>query len=96
LNLKGTNFRAVATSGSAERGAHIWNPKSLEAPSDFVQVTVIARDLVEADIWATAAFAEGLNSLSRIDREPELEALAILTDGQIAATPGLTALIAKD
>ncbi|MEN9748993.1 MAG: hypothetical protein RL149_71 [Actinomycetota bacterium] len=96
LNLKGTNFRAVATSGSAERGAHIWNPKSLEAPSDFVQVTVIARDLVEADIWATAAFAEGLNSLSRIDREPELEALAILTDGQIAATPGLSALIAKD
>ena len=96
LNLKGTEFRAVATSGSAERGAHIWNPKNLAAASDFVQVSVIARDLVEADIWATAAFAEGLNSMARIDREPGLEALAILADGQIAATPGLAALIAKD
>lgn len=96
LNLKGTEYRAVATSGSAERGAHIWNPKFGGSASEFVQVTVIARDLVEADIWATAAFAEGLNSMPRIDREPGLEALAILADGQIAATPGLTALIAKD
>lgn len=98
LNLKGTEFRAVATSGSAERGAHIWNPKAADrgAASEFVQLSVIARDLVEADIWATAAFAEGLAAMSRIDRESGLEALAILADGQIAATPGLTALIAKD
>lgn len=98
LNLKGTEFRAVATSGSAERGAHIWNPKSpAHSPAgEFLQVSVIARDLVEADIWATAAFAEGLASMARIDREPNLEALAILPDGQIAATPGLAALIAKD
>ena len=98
LNLKGTEFRAVATSGSAERGAHIWNPKApgREPANELVQVSVIARDLVEADIWATAAFAEGLASMARIDREPHLEALAILADGQMAATPGLAALIAKD
>ena len=98
LNLKGTEYRAVATSGSAERGAHIWNPKAADGQpaSEFVQISVIARDLVEADIWATAAFAEGLASMSRIDREPHLEALAILADGQMAATPGLAALIARD
>jgi len=98
LNLKGTEYRAVATSGSAERGAHIWNPKApgREPANELVQVSVIARDLVEADIWATAAFAEGLASMARIDREPHLEALAILADGQMAATPGLAALIAKD
>ncbi|MBP6043502.1 MAG: FAD:protein FMN transferase [Rhodoluna sp.] len=98
LNLKGTEYRAVATSGSAERGAHIWNPKApgREPAGELVQISVIARDLVEADIWATAAFAEGLASMARIDREPHLEALAILADGQMAATPGLAALIAKD
>ena len=98
LNLKGTEFRAIATSGSAERGAHIWNPKAAgrEPATELVQISVIARDLVEADIWATAAFAEGMASMARIDREPHLEALAILADGQMAATPGLAALIARD
>lgn len=98
LNLKDTEFRAVATSGSAERGNHIWNPKSPESvPGDqLVQVTVVARDLVEADVWATAAFAQGPDCLARIDREPHIEALCVLGDGQIAATPGLVALIARD
>jgi thiamine biosynthesis lipoprotein len=98
LNLKGTEYRAVATSGSAERGAHIWNPKALgqQTSGELVQISVVARDLVEADIWATAAFAEGLASMARIDRGPHLEALAILADGQMAATPGFAALIAKD
>lgn len=98
LNLRGTPFRAVATSGSAERGDHIWNPKSGDRlPSgQLVQVTVVARDLVEADVWATAAFAQGPDCLARLDREPGVEALCVLADGQIAATPGLVALIAKD
>lgn len=98
LNLKGTDFRAVATSGSAERGSHIWNPKSPESVSggELVQVTVVARDLVEADVWATAAFAEGPGCLARLDREPNIEAICVLTGGQIAATPGLVALIARD
>ena len=98
LNLRGTPFRAVATSGSAERGDHIWNPKSADRlPSGkLVQVTVVARDLVEADVWATAAFAQGPDCLARLDREPGVEALCVLADGQIAATPGLVALIAKD
>ena len=98
LNLKGTEFRAVATSGSAERGNHIWNPKTPDSVpgGQLVQVTVVARDLVEADVWATAAFAEGLGCLARLDREPNIEALCVLADGQIAATPGLVALIARD
>ena len=28
LDLKGTGFNSMATSGSAERGLHIWNPKA--------------------------------------------------------------------
>lgn len=94
VDLAGTVFRAMATSGSAERGSHIWNPKSDADPAkSLLQVSVIAKDLVEADVWATAAFAEGPNSLTRIDALPDLEALAILADGQIAATPGFMKLV---
>jgi len=97
IDLKGTGYQAVATSGSAERGNHIWNPKApgREFATELLQVTVIARDLVEADVWATAAFAEGLASMARIDAIDHLEAICILADGQIAATPGFASLMAR-
>lgn len=95
LDLSGTEFRAMATSGSAERGSHIWNPKAPDSDpaQSLLQVSVIAKDLVEADIWATAAFAEGPNALARIDALDGVEAFAILADGQIAATPGFMNLV---
>ena len=97
VDLRGTELTGVATSGSVERGSHIWNPKNpdQDPASVLKQITVIASDIVEADVWATAAFAEGLNAFKRIDALPNGEALGILADGQIAATPGLQALIAK-
>ena len=97
VDLHDTAFRAMATSGSAERGSHIWSPKSdIDPAKAMLQVSVLAKDLVEADIWATAAFAEGPNSLARIDAHPDLEAFAILADGQIAATPGFMKLVLKN
>ena len=95
VDLKNSVYRAMATSGSAERGSHIWSPKSPDSDpaKQLVQISVLAKDLVEADIWATAAFAEGPMSLSRIDAQPDLEAFAILADGQIAATPGFMKLV---
>lgn len=95
LDLTGTEYRAVATSGSAERGEHIWNPKGSQNQKDVIQVSVIARDLVEADVWATAAFAEGIRSLDRINALPKLEALYVLANGEIAGTDGVLALLAK-
>jgi thiamine biosynthesis lipoprotein len=95
LDLNNTGFRAVATSGSAERGQHIWNPKGGELQKDVVQVSVIARDLVEADVWATAAFAAGIRSLERINKQPNLEALYVLADGSLQGTDGVLALLAK-
>lgn len=97
LDLHGTEFRAMATSGSAERGAHIWNPKApgKEPASEFVQVSVIARDLVEADVWATAAFAEGERAISRLNQTLGVEALFVWPDGRLAGTDGLLALVAK-
>ena len=97
LDLKDTPFRAMATSGSAERGEHIWNPKApgKEPAREFVQVSVIARDLVEADVLATAAFAEGERAIDRLNQIESVEALFVCPDGRLAGTEGLLALVAK-
>ncbi|MBM7516252.1 FAD:protein FMN transferase [Nocardioides nitrophenolicus] len=50
---------AVATSGSAHRGDHIRDPRTGTAPAGLRQVTVVAPDLVAADIEATTAFVLG-------------------------------------
>ncbi|AOY56614.1 FAD:protein FMN transferase [Candidatus Rhodoluna planktonica] len=97
LDLNNTEFRAVATSGYAERGKHIWNPKaSLKAANeDWVQVSVVADDLVRADVWATAAMAAGLRAPELLNRQANLEALFVRPMGELAATDGLLNLFAK-
>lgn len=50
---------AVATSGTAHRGAHILDPRTGRAPTSLLQVTVIGDDLTSVDIDATAAFVLG-------------------------------------
>ncbi len=97
IDLAGTDFRAMATSGVAERGAHIWNPKAAgkTAANELLQVSVVARDLVTADIWATAAFAEGRRAVSHLNSVEGIEALFVLADGELAATDGFAALFAK-
>jgi thiamine biosynthesis lipoprotein len=97
IDLAGTDFRAMATSGSAERGAHIWNPKAAgkTAANELLQVSVVARDLVTADVWATAAFAEGRRAVSHLNGVDGIEALFVLANGELAATDGFAALFAK-
>jgi thiamine biosynthesis lipoprotein len=97
FDLAGTDYRAVATSGSAERGTHIWNPKFESAqPNELLQVSVFAHDLVTADVWATASFAEGVRSIERLNKQQGIEALFVLADQSLAATDGLAALFAKN
>jgi thiamine biosynthesis lipoprotein len=89
LNLKGTNYRAVCTSGTAERGNHIWQG----GEHDLVQVTVIANDLVTADVWATAAFAEGPRCIDRIEKEDGVDVLVIYSDGRIDGSNGFAEVL---
>lgn len=103
LDLNGTEFRAVCTSGSAERGSHIWDPKApgKEPASTLLQATVVARDLVTADVWATAAFAmgprciEALTKYNQANPTKAVEALIVLPDGGLNATEGFIELFAK-
>lgn len=98
LDVKGTQYRAVATSGSVERGEHIWR-KPLDSNSEkFVQVSVIARDLVTADIWATALISGGSLALDHFQKSvsPD-QAIAIATSasGKISTTEGFSQVLAN-
>jgi thiamine biosynthesis lipoprotein len=51
--------------------------------------------LVTADVWATAAFAEGERAIEHLNRIDDIEALFVYEDGQLAATNGFVNLFAK-
>ncbi len=79
-----TTKPAVATSGTAERGDHVWR---LGADDTFTQVTVAAADIVTADVWATAILAGGIATLEEAQRSDDLEVLAVAADGRVWASP---------
>lgn len=83
------NGRGVATSGTYIRGQHIYNPKDPTKPiTDVVSLTVIGPNVYEADRFATAAFAMGLETGMTFLMEKKLEAMAITPDARVFKTPG--------
>ncbi len=74
----------VATSGTYIRGQHIYNPFKPEAKLHQVRsLTVIGPNIYEADRFATAAFAMGLEGIDFIKSVQGLEAYMI-TDNKMA------------
>jgi thiamine biosynthesis lipoprotein len=84
---------SVATSGTAERGAHIVDPRTgRSAVTDLVAVTVVGPRLPWADCWATAAFAMGSRAgLAWLESLPGVEALLITAGDEVRCTGGLAA-----
>jgi len=68
---------AVATSGTYEKGDHIFDPHTQTAVSHLLSFTVIGPDILQADVYATAGFAMGDGGLAFINRVPGYEAYAI-------------------
>lgn len=64
---------AVATSGTAERGAHIEG-----ADAGILSITVVGPSITEVDIAATTAFALGDDARAWIEARPHLAAIAVL------------------
>jgi thiamine biosynthesis lipoprotein len=85
---------AVATSGTAERGAHIVNPRTGSPAAGLASLTVTSRSLALADACATAAFAMGppraRDWLASLDG---LQAFAITDTGETWQTAGFAAFI---
>lgn len=72
---------AVATSGLAHRGGHIVDPRTGAVPAALVSVTVLADDLVSADIDATAAFVLGADGPGWLRRRHRT-GLVVWSDGR--------------
>jgi thiamine biosynthesis lipoprotein len=98
LELEGSGFFGVATSGSSERGEHIWPTGSSKPENQFLQVSVAGTDLVTADIWATAIVAGGTDALHEFEKKvPSELGVALVTDqeGRISSTAGFAKLLGK-
>jgi len=85
----------IATSGTYARGQHIYNPHHPGRPiEDIVSLTVIGPDVLEADRFATAAFAMGRDGIFFIEAEPGLEAYVVDRRGIATETTGFHAFVA--
>jgi len=81
--------RGVATSGTYARGQHIYNPhEPSDAMSDIVSLTVVGSDVLEADRFATAAFAMGRDGILFIEQTPGLEGYLVDINGRATPTSG--------
>jgi thiamine biosynthesis lipoprotein len=79
---------AVATSGSAHRGAHIVDARTGRPPSGIASVTVVAASLTTADIDATAAYAQGRDAASWLQARPGRSGLVVWADGSTTSVRG--------
>lgn len=83
------NKRALATSGTSERGHHIWSVGLQSGRVEgFRQVSVAAADIVTADVLATAIMAGGARTLALATARWDVDVLAVKNDGGLLATPG--------
>jgi len=68
----------IATSGTYERGQHIYNPVGKKSEiTDVVSLTVIGPDVYEVDKFSTPAFAMGRAGIEFIERQKDLEGYMI-------------------
>lgn len=97
LDVSGTAYRGVATSGSSERGEHIWRSPGPTHSKEFLQATVVCTDLITADIWATALISGGQEAFKLFEATvPQDKAVAVITgnDGRIQSSPGFSSILA--
>jgi thiamine biosynthesis lipoprotein len=73
---------AVATSGTAHRGAHLVDARTGQPPTGIASVTVVASSLTWADIDATAAYALGPDAAAWLETRPGRTGLVVWADGR--------------
>jgi len=68
---------AIATSGVAERGQHIWGKDSQPTNSQFSSMTVIGPHLMWADAFATIGYALGDAGIDWVEKFPDYTAFTL-------------------
>ena len=86
---------AVATSGTYEKGAHVRDPHTGRPATEWISFSVVGPDILEADVYATAALAMGERGLCFVEALPRFEAYAIDPDLKASWTSGFPALCAR-
>ena len=95
IKILSVTHHGVATSGTYERGEHIYNPVNPSLKSDdIVSLTVIAQNIYEADRFATAAFAMGRAGIEFIEKQKRLEGYMVLKDKTALQTSGFQQFVA--
>jgi len=81
--------KGIATSGNYIRGNHIYNPKSKDKLiDDIVSMTIVAKNVLEADRYATSSFAMGKKGIEFIEKLTGVEGYMITKDGIGISTSG--------
>jgi thiamine biosynthesis lipoprotein len=83
---------AVATSGTYERGMHVFDPHTFLPATDLASVTVVGPDLTFADAYATAGLARGRTAPEWLSSLAGHEASVIDANGYVWSTPGFPAV----
>lgn len=76
---------AVATSGTYERGNHVWDGRTGSRDLALVAATVVAGDLTTADVQATTVLAMGPDGVDWAVRHGASTVIAVTADGQVLA-----------
>ena len=88
--------QGIATSGTYVRGQHVYDPQRPGASiEDLVSLTVVATDVLDADRFATAAFAMGKAGIHFIEATPGLEGYAVDPKGIATQTSGFRNFVAQ-
>jgi len=77
---------AVATSGSAQRGEHIWGPIPSGPLASF---TVVGPDIAEADAYATIGFAMGEAGREWVRARDGYHCVVVRIDGTVVSDAAL-------
>jgi len=93
LNTLSIFSGAVATSGTYERGPHIINPKTGQSADELLSMSVVGKNIIKADIFATAAFAMDKAGISFMNRQAGYECLAVALNGVIYMSGGMLKLL---
>lgn len=84
----------IATSGTYERGQHIYDPVGgKDLITDIVSLTIIGPNVYEVDKFSTPAFAMGRRGIEFIERQKDLEGYMIDKNGIATMTSGFTKYI---
>ncbi len=94
IKVLGLSDCGIATSGTAARGQHIYNPHDPgHKITRIVSLTVVGPDVLEADRFVTAAFAMEEDGIAFIEDTPGLEGYMVGADRVATMTSGFRDLV---